>query len=439
VTAPERSKLPFVLWIMSAAFIVYGTTIPFNFVHDRQQVADHLARVTWSPLIAADTGQRVSIPDLVGNVLLFVPFGLFGTWALSRPRASWARVALVSMLGLALTIGAEALQLFTVDRTTSVSDVFANATGALSGAVAAVLLTTFAERFLRTVSAAGLARPRSFFPLLMATIVVLAAALEPFDVTIDVGGLIGKIRALIADPLQLNVPIDEGLSFLQHLLFTATLVAWLDDVDIERPAVVAALVGSVVTLCAEAGQLFIGARMPGLWDAAIGLAGAWAGIPLGMFFRKSPQSPLVWAGVFALTVVGVAMQQLSPFTLAADVRAFQWVPFLNYYGFTSGETVSHSAELLLAYFPLGFSFALSARRRRHRFRVVMAAALLIAAPVEYLQMFIGGRFPDITDVALSVAGAWLGGWTATTGWRLFDEQIALVSPRAVAVPLMARR
>ena len=68
MTEPVRSRLSLVLWAASAAFIVYGTTIPFNFVHDRQQVADHLARVTWNPLIAADTGQRVSIPDLVGTV-----------------------------------------------------------------------------------------------------------------------------------------------------------------------------------------------------------------------------------------------------------------------------------------------------------------------------------------------------------------------------------
>jgi len=439
LTEPERSRLSLVLWVASAAFIVYGTTIPFHFVHDRQQIADHLARVTWNPLIAADTGQRVSIPDLVGNVLLFLPFGLFGVWALSRPRSPWARLALVTILGLALTISAEALQLLTVDRTTAGSDVFANTLGALIGALAAVFLTTFAETFLRAVSSAGLAQPRSFFPLVMATIVVLAGALEPFDVTIDVGGVIAKIRALIANPLQFNVPADEGLSFLQHLLFTATLVAWFEDIDIDRPGPVAALVGIVVAVCAEGAQLFIGARMPGLWDAGIGVAGALAGVRLGAIFRKSPRSPLIWSGMFALTAVGVAMQQLSPFTLVDDPRAFQWIPFLNYYDFTSGETVSHSAELLLAYFPLGFSFALSARRRRHRLRAVIAAALIIAVPVEYLQSFIGGRFPDVTDVALSVAGAWLGGWAATTGWRLFDEQIALVSPaRPVGAPLTAR-
>jgi VanZ family protein len=56
-------------------------------------------------------------------------------------------------------------------------------------------------------------------------------------------------------------------------------------------------------------------------------------------------------------------------------------------------------------------------------------ALAIAAPVEYAQRFIGGRYPDLTDIALSVAGAWLGLWTATEGWRRFDAERALTSPR----------
>src|SRR5947209_18052375 len=84
--ARTGSNLPMVLWLASAAFIVYGTTIPFNFVADRRVALEHLARVTWHPLISPDTGHRVSIPDFVGNVLLFTPFGCFGVWALGRPR-----------------------------------------------------------------------------------------------------------------------------------------------------------------------------------------------------------------------------------------------------------------------------------------------------------------------------------------------------------------
>lgn len=431
LTETTRTRLPLVLWIASAVFIVYGTTIPFNFVHDRRLVAEHLGRLTWNPFIAVDTGQRVSIPDLVGNILLFGPFGFFGMWALTRPRSLGARIALVAALGLALTIGVEALQLLTVDRTTSVSDVFANASGALAGAVMAVLLSTFIEGFLRTVSAAGIAAVPSFFPLLVATVVLVAAKLEPFDVTLDVSSVIPKMRDFFADPIQLGVPIDEGLSFLQHLLFTSTLVLWLEEIGVSSAKAVAGGVGVAVALGAEAGQLFIAARMPGLWDAGIGIAGALIGVRLGTSSLTSKTNPLWWAGVFVLTMIGVAMQQLSPFTLVGDTRPFQWIPFLNYYEFTTSETVSHSAELLLAYFPLGCALALSTRRRRKRFHVVLGAALVIAVPVEYLQKYVGGRFPDVTDIALSLAGAWLGAWTATRGWRLFDEEIALVSERPV--------
>jgi glycopeptide antibiotics resistance protein len=136
LTETARTRLPMALWIASTVFIVYGTTIPFNFVHDRRLVAAHLARVTWNPFIAADTGGRVSIPDFVSNILLFIPFGFFGMWALPRARSLGARIALVAALGLALTISVESLQLLTIDRTSSVSDVFANASGALGGAVA---------------------------------------------------------------------------------------------------------------------------------------------------------------------------------------------------------------------------------------------------------------------------------------------------------------
>ena len=73
-----RSRLPLVLWALSAAFIVYGTTIPFRFGADRQMVFAHLARVTPNPLVSPDTGGRLSIPDVVGNVMLFLPFGCFG-------------------------------------------------------------------------------------------------------------------------------------------------------------------------------------------------------------------------------------------------------------------------------------------------------------------------------------------------------------------------
>ena len=139
----------------------------------------------------------------------------------------------------------------------------------------------------------------------------------------------------------------------------------------------------------------------------------------------------VVVGLVFLTAIGVAMQQLSPFDIVRTARPFQWMPFLNYYAFTTGQTVSHSAELLLSYLPLGFGLSVAIPRRWSRLATVTAITLVIAVPVEYLQQFIGGRFPDITDIGLSVAGGWLGLWIATSGWALFDEQIELLSRRRV--------
>jgi VanZ family protein len=429
LTATERSRLPLVLWIVSAVFIVYGTTIPFNFVPDRQMAWDHLARVSFNPFIAADTGRRVSIPDFVSNILLFGPFGFFGMWALRRPRSLGGRLLVVTILGFALSAGVEVVQLFTVDRTSSVSDVFANAAGGLGGAVAALLLVTVGEGFLRTVAASGVASAPAFFPLVIATIVLLAGALEPFDVTIDIGSVFPKLRGFLHDPLQFAFPIDEVLSFLRHAVFASALVVWLTEIRVAAADKIATAIAVALACGAEGFQLFIGSRMPGLWDAGIGVAGALAGVPIGRAFSSSRRRSVWWAAVFGLTAIGAAVQQLSPFTVGGEARSFQWMPFYNYYAFTTTETVSHSAELLIAYFPLGFALAASSRRRRSSRRMVAAVigAMIIAIPVEYLQRFIGGRYPDITDAGLSIVGAWLGGWTATHGWQMFNEEIRVAT------------
>jgi VanZ family protein len=425
----RRSRLPFVLFVVSAVFILYGTTIPFDFVLDRQQVLAHLSRMTLNPLISPDSGTRVSIPDFVGNVLLFVPLGFFGIWSLAGRRASVSRIVWLTLLGFALSSAVETLQLFTVDRTSSVADVFANSLGAMAGAIAATFLRASGRRLVVAASARGIAGVASFYPLLVATLLLCAAVWEPFDVTLDVGSVVSKIRALLHDPWQGGPLSDEALSWTQHLLFTSILLMWLRDIGARGATATAAIVGIGGAVALEASQLFIGSRMPGLWDATVGAAGSLCGLAVGAAYPKFTR-PVFWcAALFLATAAGAAMQQLSPFVTVSEARTFQWLPFLNYYAFTTFQTVSHSAELLIAYFPLGFALALLVKPRYARTVVVLLMALAIAAPVEYGQRFIGGRYPDVTDIALSLAGAWLGLWTATEGWRRFDAERALTSSR----------
>jgi VanZ family protein len=131
------------------------------------------------------------------------------------------------------------------------------------------------------------------------------------------------------------------------------------------------------------------------------------------------------------------MQLLSPFSVSPEYRPFVWVPFLGQYANTTTETLSHTFELVLLYFPLGF--VLAASRVQPGFhpgipayaapppRVYAAAMLLAAAmamPIEYFQGWIVGRYPDVTGVLLAMLGAAAGAWAGGAGWLRFRAMIA---------------
>jgi hypothetical protein len=141
------------LWLLYAAFIVYGGTIPFHFSGSFDDALVRLRELPLSPLISPDTGGRVSIPDTVQNLLLFVPFGALGFLGVGghggRSRRGhgggegrggagvFRQVLLVTGAALLLSLLVESLQLLTNDRIASVADVTTNTAGAVVGAVTA--------------------------------------------------------------------------------------------------------------------------------------------------------------------------------------------------------------------------------------------------------------------------------------------------------------
>jgi VanZ family protein len=86
---------------------------------------------------------------VVGNVLLFVPLGLFLQLALRRP------VALTIALGLLASATVEVLQLQIWSRSSDVDDVMLNTLGAVAGAVLAAVVLRLPDAWRR---------PRLLFP-----------------------------------------------------------------------------------------------------------------------------------------------------------------------------------------------------------------------------------------------------------------------------------
>lgn len=91
-------------------------------------------RVQYVPFVGpADKARDVAL-----NVLLFVPFGLSAGWR-RRPAQALTRA---TSLALAVSLSAEAMQLFSTRRFPSATDLLAGMVGSAIGATAGLLLHT---------------------------------------------------------------------------------------------------------------------------------------------------------------------------------------------------------------------------------------------------------------------------------------------------------
>ena len=254
-----------------------------------------------------------------------------------------------------------------------------------------------------------------FYPLLVALIVLLSAAWEPFDFTLDVGTLVGKVRALRLDPWQVGSVRDEGVELVRYALFGLAASLWLRQIGARSSTILAAAGGATVAGALEASQWIIGSRMPGLEDAAVHAAGAVAGAALS---RRWPwnRSPIFWCVVlWCATGLGAALQRLSPFEIAADASASHVAAVLE-------RLRAHADRNDQPRFRTGADLRPARICGIDRERPAMGnmdrasqPTLLVAAPLEYLQGWIVGRYGDVTDVAIAGLGAVVGVWIAGSG------------------------
>jgi len=418
------------LWLLYALFLVYATTLPFEFEPDPASAAAvKLARMPLSPF-SGPGGGRASIPDMTQNVLLFMPFGVLGMFAV-RPggrRSRRAGVAagrtlaalmLVTMLGALVSASVEVLQLFTTERTSSVNDVMTNTAGALLGGLAAAVLAELWSRMSAVYGTVDIPAKAAFRLVAVAASLLAIAAWHPFDASLDVGGIVGKVRTFIGDPWQAGAIGDEAVDWLRYAFLGGAAAAWLRGAGVRRPQGAAALLTTFTVVALELSQTIIGSRMPGLKDMFVGATGGGAGALLEPFVRKmSPALRVV--SVTAASWLATSVMALAPFTLRSAHEPMAWMPFRTYYQYTSGETVSHVIELAMAFFPIGFVLLRAAGGAG--WLGVAGIALPLAASLEYLQGWMIDRVPDITDVMVMTLGAILGAWVRASSLPLNSER-----------------
>ena len=224
-----KTKFPIIniFWGLFTFFIVYGALIPFNFTISRELIQLNVSNIVWLPFVDND-GTRASIPDMVQNILFFAPFGFLGFCALRQ--SSSRRLLSVLGLGVLLSLSVEMLQLYTMQRTTSMTDLVTNAIGALGGAIGAFVLLPVIVRLMEAPAFHDQIANRYVYSLIIALIIVTLGALEPFDVTLDVGSIWSKAKAIYRDPIQFDLILrDEGIVGFRFFLFAYVCVGWFRE------------------------------------------------------------------------------------------------------------------------------------------------------------------------------------------------------------------
>ncbi len=301
------------VWVLATAFIVYGTMLPFEPAADGSVVWANLSRIPLNPFISPDTGDWIALPDLLQNLLLFLPFGLGAALSLQAgERTSTGRV-----VGLALALSAtlEALQLFTTSRVSTPADVLLNTAGAWVGALAAPAVLAVGMRVLQAPRTTRWVRQPAAWPACLAVVLLAAAALLPLDVTIDPWFVGWKARLWWMAPWQLAGVRSEPLALVRAAISALLWARWAGQAGEPRPGLHAVLVIGCLVLALELAQFGIESRMPGVG----GLVAGWLGVVAGAGLAESRLSSVAWRRV-GLVCAWAAMAWLASTAAQCDLR-----------------------------------------------------------------------------------------------------------------------
>ena len=124
-------------------------------------------------------GSRAPISDCIQNIFLFMPIGFFGWLSTRRFNFRINNWLIVLFYGAFLSFSVEFFQLFTTDRTTSVTDVITNTTGTFLGMSLAFYIRNSWKKISDQEVITQIVHYPLFTPLIFLTCIISAYLLLP--------------------------------------------------------------------------------------------------------------------------------------------------------------------------------------------------------------------------------------------------------------------
>lgn len=358
------------------------------------------------------------IVDAARNIALFVGWG--ATWVLTTRAPTTRRdVIAATVAGMLASLSVETIQLFSQYRMASIADVCTNTLGSLIGALtlylmeqraigdmrrgtligipgwlpaSALLLTAFGLAFAPS-SRPSMTVAWSANPLGRATLVAGTAAMH-----VPWTALLTDVAVWLAVGLSVAIAISDRTGRVRVSQF----FAWL-------------LIVPGLLLIAHYGRSLAGLqREADTWIVqSVSVA---AGLMLGLVLVPRWRTQVTARSTRAYQLFGVAaligaLMNWSPATWAVPVggvSAFSWPQLVPMMSLFQRQDLS-SVFLVLQKAGIGAAVGacLAARTRVGEPRPGVRAALLYAAVLEIGQCFVPGRYPDVTDILITVSAACL--------------------------------
>ncbi|WP_423821220.1 VanZ family protein [Salinisphaera sp. SPP-AMP-43] len=212
--------------LLSVVFIIYGSLSPFEF-HASTGSAIGCLLAHWRT-----PGQSLS--GFIGNVVFYMPLGLFVALALA-PRASVRRQAFwAGVSSLILCVSMELAQFYDGSRKTTLTDVYLNVAGGLLGGLIAIRMPPHIARPV------GDLRQPVVWILLLAFAVI---ELYPFLPTLNMGWYMDALGRLWQRPDITPIRLLHGLT---NWLLAAALVGHLIGLHRARLALLGLMAGVFV-------------------------------------------------------------------------------------------------------------------------------------------------------------------------------------------------
>lgn len=379
-----QSKPDILLLLGYVALLVYGSLFPWSgWVQPDYQA--------WQQALLF----RSSKSDIVLNFLVYVPVGLLVVRGLAR-QVRWIFLLLLALMaGLVLSLAMELSQLFLPSRVSSMMDVSMNSLGAFVGGL-------LGHVFFSSVHTAE-----------------IWAACKPGWLQRDrfTSYALGVVSLWVLSQLTPLVP-SPAWSNIKHGLKPAWFA--LHDPSLFQPDRAAVYVLYVLGLCIVLMLVSLHRGKALLFAACLITAvlllkvpvmgrqlsleaglGCMLALVLAFCLRNSSAGWLIGTAFIAVSL-GFILQQFTPGAGEQAWSSFNWLPFK---GYMSGHPME-LAKILAKIWPFTVLGFLTLKLGLGPWQM-LAAGLFLAALVfcsEWLQGFLPGRYPDITDVILPMLG-----------------------------------